>query len=198
MKSFTVPISVFTSLIMGSTAFANSSLFLETSPLTQREKCEIDRAWPIEVSVKSNLSHCTDVQLFEPIKQIYSDDKIVAQTLKLSPQTSESWPLPELSIKTEQTQGHLNIAEFLLDGVKYDLYEYIPLNEYGYKEIAIGKMHDVIVLQLRHHSIVQLFFVRQPCDDGETVYGIKYAFSWYPPLQGGSYRKAFFKTPLCN
>jgi hypothetical protein len=179
-------------------AYADSMVdqgFFEAPPLTKREKCEIEKSWPVR-KLDGSLD-CSDVQLFKPLQLLSSRDERPLQELKISSQTNDQWSFPDLHIKTERTQSHLRISSFSLAGFNYDLSEYIPLETHGYREIGVGNIDNVIILQLHAQNITQLFFIPHQCDDGDVSYTIKQVFSWYPPFQGDSYHKTFFTTPVC-
>jgi len=170
----------------------NDSEFFDSYSLSEREKCEIQKSWLNEENTK-----CAGGQYFQPIRSLKVDNTKKEQEIFLSSKKDDDWPLVNIALKAEMKSGYLIVSSLSINGFGYDLAEYLYADQMEYETIEIGRVGDAIVIQLKGQSTTQLSIISKYCDNGEVAYVVSQAFSWYPPMQGESYSKTFFKSPTC-
>jgi len=180
----------------------NDSDFFKNYKLTQREKCEIFSSFSGKKDTQNYSSNCNKTSIFMPIRSLGSNEVTEKRDIHLSSKKDEDWQLVDVSVKMELVNELLVIKGVWVNNRSYNLSEYLFADQTNYDSIEIGNIDNVIIIQLKNQSIIQVSIIPHYCyGDGDELtyvdYSVSQVFSWYPPMQEDSYTKTFFKSPTC-
>jgi len=174
--------------------------FFDNYKLSQREKCEIYRSILNRISSNEHEEICSKVVTFKAVRSLKPNKALREQSIYLSSTKDDDWSLIDVSIKTELKGDVLNIKDLVVNDFSFNISEYLFGYKGDYNSIEIGSIGEVIIIQLKDQSILQLSIIPTQCENEGLIYtdySVFQVFSWYPPMQGASYSKAFFKSPIC-
>lgn len=163
-----------------------------------REVCEMYAS----ANILADYPECKSIKLFEPTIEMDLTDA-ENSIVKVNKEKFPDWPFPEAYFEkiNERDERELifNIAEEL---GSFELGDIIH-NSLDIKTIAIGKIDNVIVLEVRGKIHSQMIFTPYSCKGhegygDETYYDLSQAFQWLPTFANESYEKRFYSLPLCN